>query len=722
MVFQRSQSFYGRSASAGPLTRTRSFTGVRSRDSPKKDPTEASKIILKKTPQKLTVADVSPLRFSPRHKRKFSLHNLLTTTKECDQNEDISLKRQKPTTPTRQIMAPTRSSPRLLKKRSFSCIGFSSVPFPGVEENETNLPRPEPGLDGMDECVVLLTPIRNLLKSPVQVSRKVKAGTPSNQPSVVESSEQLDKLPQALDDNLATPVKIVISPAVRSSPRLLKKKENPEYSKEMSGESLCKYTDSNSRDAKIPKPNSVMSQSSTREHVAVPTTPVREHHLDECVVLLTPIKGSLTSPVHIKAQDVSTIVAGAAAKGSDINELEGFQETSPTFKSPHSSLRLSRSSYLDDITGSAQSSDVAKHQRKRLSLNQKKKSPISKISPGGKGTEWFSCATEESNEDHNSSATSSSHPAAGEHCPVQFKSPRPSRGSPVAVYLVRNQSPQNSTPLSKKGKKKCHGVPNSPAESKRLSPLNQILRQQKPKRCFLSSPAEKCSREAIYLHERETLSNEAKTRDSVQGAGDGELSSLNISCPVTIEDNSSRSSEDVDGWLSEMEKEFDRSVAEENEAVKSPPTKKRRIHKSVVFGGKRVRKDKKRRKENANSSLSSDTSFEEEDEVFQSPAIMASSLRRRRVNKTPLSESSIRVLQESPLLCNSKLTVSPSSHIRSHSDLSPNSKNHSRKGRLRRKFGIMTSHNKADVCDPFVDDQEEPIGFNLRKRLKLSTS
>ena len=779
VIFQRSQSFYGRSASAGPLTRTRSFTGVRPRESPKKEPTEASENSVEKTPQKLTFAAVSPLRFSPRHKKKFSLHSLLATAKHCNQKEEGLARHPKPTTPTRQHMA-TRSSPRLLKKRSFSCIGFSTVPFPGIQKTEPIHINPEPGpfenmsfrspgkegvcsdtglpescvktpnkdsADGqvseagmitpktkrtplkdyqMDDCVVLLTPIRNPLKSPVHISPKVMADpSPSSkdhtQSPVIESSKNLDRSSQALHENVSPPEKSVINSAVRSSPRFLRKRELSKHSKETSGE-LCKSIDRNMM--KIKNPSCDMPPSSTRDDLAEPITPIKDHDQDECVVLLTPIRGPLTSPVHVRSQDINAIVSGEDATADGPSKLavnsERFPVTSPAFKSLRSSPRFSMSSSLDTMKGSAQGSSGAEQNHKRLSVKSKTKSPMINesrcISSAGEGTPWSSdgiCLADGSTQGPNIASSPRAAPRGLSPAP-QFKSPRPSRASPVAaVHVLRNQSPQNSTPPPKKGKKKSHGVSSSPAETKRLSPLNQILRQQKRKRFFSISPAGKCSREAAP-------SKEARKKKSAERQDAEEGGLLNVSCPIAIEDNNARSSEDLDDWLTEMQKEFEQSVADERKAGKSPPKKKRRIHKSVVFGGKRALKNKKLKKENTNSSLSSDTSFEEDDEVFQSPAVTASTLRRRHVNKTPLSASSIRILQESPILCGSKPTLSPPT--RRYSGRSPNSEDHNRKGKLsRRKFMDISSHNEASVSDAFVDDQEEPIGFSLRKRLKLNT-
>ena len=800
MIFQRSQSFYGRSSGAGPLTRTRSFTGVRPRESPKKEPTEALESPARKTPQKLTFAAVSPLRFSPRHKRKFSLHSVLSAAKECDQKEDSSQKPHKPTTPKRQIKAPTRSSPRLLKKRSFSCIGFLSVPFPGNKEQTFNPVGVESPVRGSPQ-------ITAGHKSP-----RLKGHTQSHDP---ESLEQLDRLPKAHDENLGTPMKNMTSPGVRSSPRLLEKRDKGELSKEVAGDSSCKPTDS-----KIAKPV-MASPSPSKQNVTVPKTPVRDHRFEECVVRLTPLRGPLTSPVHIRPQEFNETIVSPGEKRSSLNETTQNGESSP-----HSSTRLSGSSF-----------DFPEHQGKRLSLKLRKRTPMSKSATEctgstSPGTEWFICLTEESQEDCKVSSTSSRSsltPAEGKHSSeAQFKSPGLSRGSlekgghsqvptqckspdlirgssvsrgngpvaqfkspprrsPVRKCSLQNNSPQHSTPPVKKGKRKRNGhsigACNSAAGSKSSSPLNQLLRQQKRKRCFSSSPVDKCSSESIYS--RDTPSKNVRARTSLQGVN------TKVPSPIATE-NISRSSTKEDGWLTEMDNSLQRPGIEESQTASSPPKKKRRIDKSVVFGGKHTLKEKKTKKERANSSLSSDTSFEEEDEVCQSPSSMASSLRRRHMNKTPLSASSIKILQESPLLCNStgskhtrkaekakkenansslssdtsfeeedevfqspgsvvsslkrrhmnktplsassikilqespllcNSTVSPPSRFRNFSDLSPKSERYGGKGRLsRRKFGILSGHNEECVSDAFVEDQEEPIGFNLRKRLKVSTS
>ena len=889
LLSQRSQSFYGRSASAGILTRTKSFTGSCSRDSPKKEPTaRRDPGSSKKTPQKMSFATtVSPLRFSPRQKKKFSLHSLLTTAKECDPKEKRLTSLDKPTTPNEKRLA-TRSSPRILKKRSFSCIGFSSVPFPGVQEkksdphpvksrsfesanrnsplkddvcsdivargslmktpkkrNADNLseigkitpkstsaqkmpfaavsplrssprfsPRPKekclpspykrttpkenpmatrssprllkkrsfsavgfssfsrvqemksgpccakprsfgstsrnspfkedvcsddveqenlmktpnkqkadnlsevgkitpkstsdkPGKRTplkdrhLDECVVLLTPIRRPLNAALHVSPKIVTDESSScsightHPGVAETSKQ------GVDSSMApapveTLVKNDVNPAVRSSPRLAghrSKRDIPESSKGTFHESRCKFTDSRSRDEKIANPSSEDSPRFTGETVVNPATPVKDRPFDDCVVLLSPIRRPLTSPVRLLSQEKIVLVVhpGSESTGQlDENPDDGGNMSSALDASIERSLRKKTPTINGEATGVTFKAEGRFNRGSQLENDE---------------CCGISAATEEARRK-----------APDTHFQGDAMSPRLTRASPKAAQLLLNQRPENSNTPQKKGKKKSNGVSFSPVEPTRLSPLNQILRQQKRKRCISSSPADKRSREALCA--RDTLRDPSKKK-SVQVKGVDENSLPNVSCSVFVEDDNSMSSEDVVDWLCEMEKEFDRSVVEEDKGAKSPATKKRRIDKSVVFGRKRAGKEssRKQKKKSMNSSLSSDTSYEEDDEVFQSPAALASAcLKRRHLNRTPLSASSIKLLQESPILCDSKLSMSPSARTRSCSEVSPNSEEYNQSRSLGRRV-----HKGASISENFVDDQEEPIGFNLRKRLKLNT-
>ena len=908
LLSQRSQSFYGRSASAGILTRTKSFTGSSSRDSPKKEATaERDPGSSKKTPQKMSfAAAVSPLRFSPRQKKKFSLHSLLTTAKECDPKAKRLTSLHKPTTSNEKRLA-TRSSPRILKKRSFSCIGFSSVPFPGVQEKKSSLhpvkprsfesanrnsplkegvcsdivaqgsmmktpkkqksdnlsevgkitpksasaqkmlfaavsplrssPRPKekclpsphkrtppkenlkatrssprlltkrslsaggfssfsgvqeknsgprcaklrsfesafrnsplkqdvcsddvvqenlmktpkkqkadnlsevgeitpkstsdksekrtPLKDHLlDECVVLLTPIRRPLNSALHVSPKIETDESSSsseghtRPGVAETSKQGSDSAIA-PAHVETPVKNDVNPAVRSSPRLgghRSKRDILESSKGTFHESLCSFTDFRSKDEKTANSSSEDSPRFTGETVVNPRTPVKDRPFDDCVVLLSPIRRPLTSQVRLLSKEKVVLVVHSGSEGTA--QLDENPDTNKVTDDGGNSL-LSKELATSTTSPAAMPSALDVSGERRL----RKKSPT--VTGEATGVtfkaEGKRSRVSQLGNDKCCSVSAGTEEARRKSPYAHFQgdamSPRLTRASPKAAQLLLSQRPETSTTPQKKGKKKSNGVSFSPVNPKRLSPLNQILRQQKRKRCFSSSPADKRSREAIEVCAQDT-SRDISKKKSVRVKGLDENSSLNVSS-FFVEDDNSMSSEDVADWLCEIEKEFDRSVVEEDKGAKSPAIKRRRIDKSVVFGRKRVRKEssRKQKKKSVNSSLSSDTSFEEDDEVFQSPGALASAcLKRRHLNKTPLSASSIKLLQESPILCDSKLSMSPSTCTRRCSEVSPNSEEYSQGTRLPRRV-----HGRASISENFADDQEEPIGFNLRKRLKLNT-
>jgi len=389
---------------------------------PKKQKTddfsEVGKITPKSTSAKMSFATVSPLRSSSRpspRQKKFSLQSL-----EKEKRLPIP---HKPTTPEENLMA-TRSSPRLLKKRSFSGVEFSS--FPRVQEEKSDPRRTKPRSfestsrnsplredtcsedvvqeslmktpkkqkadslsevgritpkstseqsekrtplkdHHLDECVVLLTPIRRPLNSALHVSPKIvtdessacsKGHTP---PGVAESSKQgVD----SATTPVGTPVKNDVSSAVRSSPRLAghrSKRDISESSKGAFHESLCKFTDSKSKDEKLVNPSSEDSLRFTGETVENTRTPVKDRPFDDCVVLLSPIRALLTSPVHVLSQEKIVLVTHPGSKSTcqldenpDTNMMTGdagkcslSKEDATNVKPPRLSLRIAMSSALD---------------------------------------------------------------------------------------------------------------------------------------------------------------------------------------------------------------------------------------------------------------------------------------------------------------------------------------------------------------------------------------
>lgn len=778
---------------------------------------------MKKTPQKLSSLALSPLRFSPRQKKKFSLHSLLTTSKEHDQKKESSQSHQNATKPKHKLTSTAiRSSPRLLKKRSFSCIGFSSVLSPEAREKRKVIPLTEkpssstntqppqkhtfldadsqsglmktprkkksdddtdvrgttPTLHGssprlikqrfdsrvvvlspeerkstplgarprscdntnctvslkgsmktpmkekmdnfsdnevtsskstlaqpekrtplkdyhVDKCVVLLTPIRKSLKSPLHVPPEVLENFSSCSSRLShrdgEESTKLESSVQDVDENVRTPARNRIKPALRSSPRLLCRCDSSDNSQQTPKQSLCNHEDF--------KPTVTVSLKSTRTDLTDPTTPVRVSHPDDCVVLLTPMRTLSKSPVHLRSGEKMVTVIGSDSENAkvafdtDIKSLQSSSQTTP--KSARVATiehRLRAKSPILDNKSTDIESQGAELFRYNKTLTNESDKRLNDLTP----TEGAERITRHTNFQEDE---------------IFLRMPSASVGG---AQLPWNPALQSSTPPPKRRKKKSHGVSNSPAETKRLSPLNQILRQQKRKRCFSASPADKCAREACEIYARDASSCAPRTH--FKNGNKVKFSLVNEPCSV-VEDKT-RLSEEADDWLSEMEEELDCSVANSNETQKSPATKKRRIHKSVVFGGKRTRKEsvKKTRSKNVDSSRNSDTSYEEDDEVFQSPGMLASRLTRRHLNKTPISASSIKVLQESPILLDSNHSLALSPRARSCSNLS---QNYSK--RNRRELIDVSNNREAGMTVSYTDDQEEPIARPLRKRLKLHT-
>ena len=200
-AFQRSNSFYGASSSARPLTRTRSFTAGGSHKSPGKVPFDLGG-------EQASEDDQPSLHFSPNIKKRFALHSLLTSVCSSDKKKKIS---QAGTPPRQATTTAVRSSPRLLKRRSFSCIGFStSVPLEtGRSPGKTHTAAEAQHSDGAAVAASNAPlPSKTRLFSPARRS-----------PRLNSSSGKQKKISQA-----GTPPRKATTTAVRSSPRLLKRR------------------------------------------------------------------------------------------------------------------------------------------------------------------------------------------------------------------------------------------------------------------------------------------------------------------------------------------------------------------------------------------------------------------------------------------------------------------------------------------------------------------
>lgn len=204
-VFQRSRSFYG--GKSCPLVRTKSCSSAIQSHSPikKLDLDEQESFIEDHStqddiPPSSTSVKESPVRVSPRRRSRFSLHTLLTST------ETPNSKKSKVLTPKKD--EPVRSSPRLLKKRSFSCIGFS---------NSVRLERSASSESVPESRCRVVTPSKKVLQSPTRSSPRLKKMEDARVECLTSSENVSGDSCRAV-----TPKKKILHTPTRSSPRLKK--------------------------------------------------------------------------------------------------------------------------------------------------------------------------------------------------------------------------------------------------------------------------------------------------------------------------------------------------------------------------------------------------------------------------------------------------------------------------------------------------------------------
>ena len=365
--------------------------------------------------------------------------------------------------------------------------------------------------------------------------------------------------------------------------------------------------------------------------------------------------------------------------------------------------------------------------------------------------------------------------------------------NPCAVYLsplriLSNGSPKDSkasvssqTPISTPPMKRSRGSRSlgSPTDRKRLSPLNQILKQRKPKHQgfnkSLVAKGTSISPESVHSGFSSPVVASPNTKKAARNGKRKKSPRLTfpLSKRRTAEspDNSkniSRSSDEGNDWLDEIEMdqqrctslcsddvlcEKEQSTFESDSSPTSPCSKKRRIDKSVVFGGKNFKKPHPKHVSFSGSCSksrrrSSDAfDGDPDDDVFQSLVSVSIPLKRTKIPSTPLSLSSIKQLQESPILFGSpksifntspsKFRISPSSLTRKWTEFCPDSKSNDQHTRLRlRKHSKTNSEPRDAETDVRLTDQttagtesgenkteveqKATRSFKLRKRLQLA--
>lgn len=348
---------------------------------------------------------------------------------------------------------------------------------------------------------------------------------------------------------------------------------------------------------------------------------------------------------------------------------------------------------------------------------------------------------------------------------------KPCTVNPVPLRILSGRSPNelkahasNKLAFSTPPMKRRRGSRSlsSPSDRKRLSPLNQILKQRKPKpECFSKSPTEKCissspesvqsglSLPAFTFPDRKGAKNTKRKRSPNQSPSQAKR--RRISNPNNSR-NISNSSYELSDWLDETEVDEnscfvqaqdilcqDHKSAEKNSSPMSPLSEKRRIDKSVVFGGKNFKKPQSKRVSFSDKGRrrSSDAfDGDPDDDVFQSLVSVSVPHRRTKIPRTPVSLNSIKQLQESPILYGapksifnsspSKFRISPSSLTKKWTQFSPDAESRERNSRLKlRKQSSKTSPEIIETqTDVLLSDQDKTKldGEEMQTRAKRKSS
>ncbi|XP_001628252.2 treslin [Nematostella vectensis] len=836
--FQRSTSFYGSTAASCPLKRTRSFTVSNScTDSPMKrlklDPDTESPA---KTPTK-TVTDTpvkeSPVKFSPTGKRKkFSLHALLSQPLV-------------PSPPRRKIqrspgrVTSLRSSPRLLQRRSFSCIGFvNSAPLvPRDALKGTDARGEQVSDDGTQICSLQRSSSdgfvssgsrlrRALLQSPSRPTPRKSRNSTYVTSTDVESSQSImveNRSTTFTEESMVFRSKLQKEPLQsprRQSPRLKRNSAIETYEsspasssalldQSMAHEASLRRTllQSPRRQSPRLKRNSPCDDGTTGRYLTQDMSTVgnrsprepctrnsRRHFLQPqekqqelidsdldiyfCVDLEIE-KESEKQPPSVsrsrssgsfektrkysgRSKTISNEFVPEHSPGKKVQscgepvispcpeqDASSESEKDLTNKSLDSALEGLKS---DEITPDRKARTRSADRSRRLKRPKSKEFPTPDVkelrltlglkSKGVKVEEFgfqhiadvrstFADVTENSQtitreRGGDDNCKSSSLQRTEDFSPAQFsrKSPRKLTSSKGSQLLLR---PSHSTPPSKKTKR---GVSGSPRDSKRSSPINQLLKQRKRNKPNLKT----AQVETVFgSNPLKKSSPKKKTHRSRKGKTNRGISLP----PPYLTDECSQDM--IDDWLSELDKQenatfepptnfddFAKSSAELPNVVstsdKSPSCDLTNRVKAVVFGSTSGKNTESRR---STPNTSFDSSFDDEDDVFQSPSDILRSRKKRPKMATRISENSLKLLQESPILANKKSVFrpSPSSHTKNWADFSP-SDNITKKARLSRRkrsqaFSSESDHDTSiSECTEGQTHSEERLG-RTRKRLKL---
>lgn len=343
-----------------------------------------------------------------------------------------------------------------------------------------------------------------------------------------------------------------------------------------------------------------------------------------------------------------------------------------------------------------------------------------------------------------------------------------SSNSPKQVKTKASNRKILSTPPMKR--RRVNRSLSSPSEKKRLSPLNQILKQRKPKpEFFCKSPNEKitpsspdsvhsglCSPDVIFQGTK--VKRKRFLEPTATPAKRKRKNSFNNSS--NISKSSYKSNDILDGIGSDQNSSVvwdedilcqDHVDIEKRSPTISPLSGKPQIDKSVVFGGKDFKRPQTARVSFSGSSSkdrrrSSDAfDADPDDDVFLGLISVSFPHRRTRLPSTPVSLTSLKQLQESPILYGaqksifstspSKFRISPSSLTRKWAEVSPGPERNCKNvpHRLREQASEKTSEIDESEKDVLFGDFQERVNesgrkqksncsLKLKKRLRLSNS
>lgn len=680
----------------------------------------------------------SPLRFSPRRRKRFPLHTLLAKT--TTRTEGDSSSNSKALTPKSKGEVPVRSSPRLLKKRSFSCIGFSNslssysksgnnsecnrirrtpsknkVPTPmrssprfkksasdstGMARNREGLssPRGEQNHWNPERRKKLQTPPRSGLSefNPVESSSgNLSERTKTESTDHLMDSNELTKLSDNENDSEDSEVVLNLDKQPSLGQPESKEVYCPDGSEDQSSARMCGVrvaheANSTGRE-RVPvlssgveriedvdnKPlmdlvdSSINDDTSKDQNTRIPRSSQRTASFEQqCeAIASSPPSRNIVSGCDSERNGGRSEREVLSRKRLSFSPSKNMEKTQGLFENPSNAF----------VDGCLDNED--KHNNNNKTKSQSDEGTMNKESEDDRGVNSRSDDVE--NLIDNTVKVAS---------PLR-RSPRKHLGknSPVCgSQRLLTPKPVVSTPPVKKRRKTRS---QTEQETKRSSPLNQILKQRKRNRTgSLKSPKSKAHSEVGA----DTVTHKAPM-DVISEGQTGCFAQL----AMELLDECSKSSEDmVNDWFRNIDNQ-------ENPVEPTAMTDVSEINSIQRSTGV------------------ADFGFDD-DEVFQNPPKNLRSGKTPYKPATPISAKSIKMLRESPLLVNSSsISIPPGSLSKKWSDSSPSGRERLKRRKRSEAFGENSSEldtSPSDDVENITERNNERNSTRSRKRIKLNTN